>query len=243
MPSRSSVQILMQGDKGPGSVMCLSVELCGVVAYSSNRSAGYLDKNRGKAFMNPLTSVPGAIITGVVLAIVVFVVIPGGAFYEPSLARWLHILSGVMWIGLLYYFNVAQTPALAAAAADKGGPGGAGINKYVAPRALLWFRWAAVATWLTGAWYLARTGAFDDAFLLREQSRVIGIGAWLGTIMLFNVWVLIWPNQKKILGLVAATDEQKAQARKTALYASRTNFILSIPMLLCMGSASHGLPF
>jgi uncharacterized membrane protein len=189
-----------------------------------------------------MNSVPAAIITGVVLAIIVFVVIPGYGFNELSLARWLHILSGVMWIGLLYYFNVAQIPALAAAAADKGGPGGAGITKYVAPRALLWFRWAAVATWLTGAWYLGRAGQFDDAFMLREGSRVIGIGAWLGTIMLFNVWVLIWPNQKKILGIVAATDEQKAQARKTALYASRTNFILSVPMLLCMASASHGLP-
>ena len=193
--------------------------------------------------MNPLNSVPAAIITGVVLAIIVLVVIPGYAFNELSLARWLHILSGVMWIGLLYYFNVAQIPALAAAAADKGGPGGAGITKYVAPRALFWFRWAAVATWVTGAWYLGRSATFDDAFMLREGSRVIGIGAWLGTIMLFNVWVLIWPNQKKILGIVAATDEQKAQARKTALYASRTNFILSVPMLLCMGSATHGLPF
>lgn len=200
--------------------------------------------------MNPLTSVLGAIISGVVLAIIAFVVIPGGGFNELSLARWLHILSGVMWIGLLYYFNVAQTPALAAAAADKGGPGGAGITKYVAPLALKWFRWAAVATWLTGAWYLARSGNFAGAFTLGLQSDplnyyqlVIGIGAWLGTIMLFNVWVLIWPNQKKILGLVPATDDQKAKARKTALYASRANFILSIPMLLCMGSAGHGLPF
>lgn len=193
--------------------------------------------------MNPLTSVPAAIISGVVLAIIVFVVLPGSGFNELSLARWLHILSGVMWIGLLYYFNVAQIPALAAAAADKGGPGGAGITKYVVPRALLWFRWAAVATWLTGAWYLGRAGTFGDAFMLQEGARVIGIGAWLGTIMLFNVWVLIWPNQKKILGLVAATDEQKAAARKTALYASRANFILSVPMLLCMGSATHGLPF
>ena len=193
--------------------------------------------------MNPLNSIPGAVISGVVLAIIVFVVIPGYAFNELSLARWLHILSGVMWIGLLYYFNVAQTPALAAAAADKGGPGGAGITKYVAPRALLWFRWAAVATWVTGAWYLLRASTFDDAFLLGEGSRVIGIGAWLGTIMLFNVWVLIWPNQKKILGIVPATDDQKAKARKIAGTASRTNFMLSIPMLLCMGSAGHGLPF
>jgi uncharacterized membrane protein len=169
---------------------------------------------------------------------------------ELGLARWFHILSGVMWIGLLWYFNVVQIPALAAAAADKGGPGGAGISKYVAPRALLWFRWAALATWLTGAWYLLRAGNFGGAFTLGMGSDptnyyqlIIGIGAWFGTIMLFNVWVFIWPNQKKVLGLVAATDEEKAAARKTALYASRINFILSIPMLMCMASATHGLPF
>jgi uncharacterized membrane protein len=229
------------------------VELCGVVAYSSNAPVfeeNQPDKRLGERQMNPLTSVPGAIISGVILAIIAFVIVPGSGFNELSLARWIHILSGVMWIGLLYYFNVAQTPALAAAAADKGGPGGAGINKYVAPRALLWFRWAAVATWLTGAWYLGRAGNFVGALTLglggetvNYYQLVIGIGAWLGTIMLFNVWVLIWPNQKKILGLTPATDEQKAAARKTALYASRTNFILSVPMLLCMGSASHGLPF
>ncbi len=203
--------------------------------------------------MNPLTSVPGAIITGVILAILAMVVIPGGGFgqfNELSLARWFHILSGITWIGLLYYFNVVQVPALAAATADKGGPGGAGIAKYVAPRALFWFRWGAVATLATGLWYLARSANLMGAIMLGMGGEsvnlyqlVIGIGMWLGAIMFFNVWVLIWPNQKKILGLTPATDDQKAAARKTALYASRTNFILSIPMLLCMGSASHGLPF
>jgi uncharacterized membrane protein len=141
---------------------------------------------------------------------------------------------------------VAQIPALAAAGADKGGPGGAGITKYVAPRALLWFRWGAVATWLTGIWYLSRGGNLMNAITLGGGSDyyglVIGIGAWLGTIMLFNVWVLIWPNQKKVLGIVAATDEEKAAARKVATLASRTNFVLSIPMLMCMGAASHGFP-
>src|SRR5262247_3337377 len=177
--------------------------------------------------MNPLNSIPAGILAGALLAILVFVLIPGSGFNEFSLARWLHILSGIMWVGLLFYVNVAQIPGLAAAAADKGGPGGAGITKYVAPRVLLWFRWAAVATWLTGAWYLARAGTFDDAFLLKEGFRAIGIGAWLGTIMLFNVWVLIWPSQKKILGLTPATDEQKAAGRRTTLYASRTNTMLS----------------
>jgi uncharacterized membrane protein len=197
--------------------------------------------------MNPLNSVPAAIITGVVLAIVVLVIMPGYAFNELSLARWLHIMSGVMWIGLLYYFNVVQVPGLADAAADKGGPGGAGISKYIAPRALWWFRWAAVVTWITGAYYLAfgfgSTKVLHQAFMLEPGFRTIGVGAWLGTIMLFNVWVFIWPNQKKILGIVPATDEQKAKARKTALYASRTNFILSVPMLMCMGGQGHGLPF
>jgi uncharacterized membrane protein len=193
--------------------------------------------------MNPLNTVRGAITTGFVVAIALAIVISPTAFNELSLARWFHILAGITWIGLLYYFNLVQIPALAVAAADKGGPGGAGISKYVAPRALFWFRWGAVATWLTGFWYLARSGNLVAAFTLSEGSRVIGIGAWLGTIMLFNVWALIWPNQKKILGLVPASDEEKAQARKVAMLASRTNFVLSIPMLLCMGSATHGLPF
>jgi uncharacterized membrane protein len=192
---------------------------------------------------NPLDSVGTTITLGVVFAIIVMVLpaTPGGEFNHLSLGRWLHIVTGVFWIGLLYYFNVAQIPALAAANADKGGPGGAGIVKYVAPRAQLWFRWAALATWLTGAWLLgARLG---DAFLLREGSVVIGIGAWLGTIMLLNVWGIIWPNQKKVIGVVAATDEEKAKARRTATLASRVNFLLSFPMLLCMGGSAHGLPF
>jgi uncharacterized membrane protein len=193
--------------------------------------------------MNPLNSVRGAIISGVVVALLVMFLVMPTSWNELGLARWLHILSGVMWIGLLWYFNVVQIPALAVAAADKGGPGGAGISKYVAPRALFWFRWAAVATWLTGAWYLLRNGNFAAAFMLSDGSRIIGIGAWLGTIMLFNVWVLIWPNQKKVLGIVPASDEEKAQARKVATLASRTNFVLSIPMLLCMAGQSHGLPF
>jgi uncharacterized membrane protein len=200
--------------------------------------------------MNPLNTVRGAITTGFVVAVVLSLLIAPTAFHELGLARWFHILSGITWIGLLYYFNLVQIPALAEAGADKGGPGGAGISKYVAPRALFWFRWGAVATWLTGFWYLARSGNLMGAFMLGMGSDpfnyyqlIIGIGAWLGTIMLFNVWVLIWPNQKKVLGIVAASDDEKAKARKIAMLASRTNFVLSIPMLLCMGSATHGLPF
>lgn len=200
--------------------------------------------------MNPLLTVKGSITLAFVLAIVVALALSAApGFYLPQAGRWLHIVSGVMWIGLLYYFNVVQVPGLAAAAADKGGPGGAGISKYIAPTALLWFRWAAVATWVTGALYLLTgygaegAAALHKAFTLAEGYRIIGVGAWLGTIMLINVWVFIWPNQKKVLGLVTATDEEKAAARKTALLASRTNFVLSVPMLMCMGGQSHGLPF
>jgi uncharacterized membrane protein len=200
--------------------------------------------------MNPLSTVRGAITTGFVAALILSLAIDPTAFGELSLARWLHILSGVVWIGLLWYFNVVQIPALAAAAIDKGGPGSAGIVKYVAPRALTWFRWAALVTWFTGTWYLGRSGNFVGAFTLGLGSDplnyyqlIIGIGAWLGTIMLFNVWVLIWPNQQKLLGLVVASDEEKARARKVALLASRSNLVLSLPMLLCMASATHGLPF
>jgi uncharacterized membrane protein len=201
--------------------------------------------------MNPLMTVKWPLIIGFAASVLIAGVIGGFTPNMLSLARWLHIVSGVFWIGLLYYFNVVQIPALAAAGADKGGPGGAGIAKYVAPRALLWFRWAAVATFLTGCWLLSSThGRIASAFTLglldspvADPNVIMGIGAWLGTIMLFNVWVLIWPNQKKILGLVPATDEQKAKARKVATLASRTNFLLSIPMLMCMIGPSHGLPF
>jgi uncharacterized membrane protein len=152
-----------------------------------------------------------------------------------GLARWVHFLTGITWIGLLYYFNLVQMAALKDAGADGTA---AGITKHVAPRALLWFRWAAVATWLTGAALLG--AGFMDAFMLRNGYEGIGIGAWLGTIMLFNVWVLIWPNQQKILGMVPATDEVKAKARRVAMLASRTNMMLSIPMLFFMANGlSH----
>jgi uncharacterized membrane protein len=202
--------------------------------------------------MNPLNSVRGAIITAFVLAIAVSAfltqVVFGNAvgFNHVLLVRWLHIVSGVMWIGLLYYFNVVQVPGMADAAADKGGPGGAGVSKYIAPRALWWFRWAAVLTWLTGAYYIEFAyghGSLLKVLGLQVPFVPIGVGAWLGTIMLFNVWALIWPNQKKVLGLKPATDAEKTKARKVALYASRANFVLSVPMLLCMGAQVHGLPF
>ena len=157
-------------------------------------------------------------------------------FIQHGLGRWLHIGAGVMWIGLLYYFNFVNVAAAKAATADGTA---AGISKHVMPRALLFFRWAALVTWLAGALLLG--SHFLDAFLFRERAYVaIGIGAWLGTIMLVNVWGLIWPNQQKILGIKPATDEEKAKARRVAFLASRTNVALSLPMLFFM-SASGGL--
>ena len=157
----------------------------------------------------------------------------------PALARWIHFMSGVMWIGLLYYFNFVQVAALKGAAADGTA---AGITKHVAPRALFFFRWSALVTWLAGAALLGSN--FVPAFTFRPGFAGIGVGAWLGTIMLLNVWGLIWPNQKKVLGMVTATDEEKNKARRIAFLASRTNTMLSIPMLFFMvaGSAGHGLP-
>ena len=147
-----------------------------------------------------------------------------------------------MWIGLLYYFNFVSAPASAqATAAGEAGP----ISKYITPLALVYFRWAAVVTWLVGAALLGTNpygpgpnglNGFVSAFAFQGQYALIGFGAWLGTIMLFNVWVLIWPNQKKILGFVPATDPEKAKARRVAFLASRTNTMLSIPMLFFMGS-------
>ena len=200
--------------------------------------------------MNPLNSIKGTLIAGFVLAIIVaFALNMGmGSVNWLTVIRWIHILAGITWIGLLYYFNFVQTPAMAVAAADKGGPGGAGVSKYIVPRALAWFRWSAALTWLMGVAYLGYRNSLGAFALGFEKSPVdnyeltIGVGAWLGTIMLFNVWVLIWPNQKKILGIVTASDEQKAKARKIAALASRTNTMLSIPMILCMASATHGLP-
>ncbi len=200
--------------------------------------------------MNPLNSIPGTIISGFVLAIVIVLGLGTTGFNLWEIEVWFHVLAGVVWIGLLYYFNFVQVPAVGQALgeADSGGPGPAAINKYVAPRALLWFRWGAVVTWLTGAaaletLYKGEGSGFVTAFTLQDPLTVIGIGAWLGTIMLFNVWVLIWPNQKKILGIVEASADEIPGAKKVALMASRTNTLLSIPMLMCMTAHGHGLPF
>ena len=154
--------------------------------------------------------------------------------YVPAISRWIHLLAGVMWIGLLYYFNFVQVAALKSAQGDGSA---AGITKHVAPRALFFFRWSALLTWLAGASLLGEN--FGAAFMLQPAYAAIGIGAWMGTIMLFNVWVLIWPNQKKILGVVQASDAEKNKARRVALLASRANTMLSIPMLFFMAAGAH----
>ena len=200
--------------------------------------------------MNPLMSIKGTITVGFIAAIAVAFVIGSGLDgLISALTVWLHVLAGVAWIGLLYYFNFVQVPGVgkALAEANDGGPGPAAINKYIAPNALLWFRMSAAVTWLTGLSALAQVGGgmqgIINAFMMSDGMAVIGLGAWLGTIMLFNVWVLIWPNQKKILGLDGKEHSADviAGAKKVALLASRTNTLLSIPMLLCMVGFAHGL--
>ena len=205
--------------------------------------------------MNPLDKILGTIIAGLVIAIIIVISVnfqPANVGATQSLSTWLHVAAGVTWIGLLYYFNFVQAPSIGEANADTEGPGPAAITKYVAPRALLWFRWAALVTWLSGAIILYVNGdagmdgiknAFElgmRASTMQNYHLIIGLGAWMGTIMLFNVWVLIWPNQRKVLGIVEATAEEKARGARIAFLASRTNTMLSIPMLMSMVGAGHG---
>jgi uncharacterized membrane protein len=202
--------------------------------------------------MNPLKTRGGTVIAGIVLAVIIIYAMGGGKgpLNPWEFWVWAHVIFGVAWIGLLYYFNAVQVPAVATALGDEGGPGPAGINKYVAPRALFWFRWAALLTWLSGAMALeamhaAEGSGFKAAFMFEEGYRLIGMGAWLGTIMLLNVWGIIWPCQKRILGLDGKQHDAAtiAKCKVWALMASRTNTMLSIPMLLGMTAQGHGLPF
>ena len=151
------------------------------------------------------------------------------------LFRWGHFLAGITWIGLLYYFNFVQVPFLKTVSAE----GKAEAFKHLVPRALAWFRYSALATWLFGAALLGPN--LGDAFMLQGPYAVIGMGAWLGTIMLLNVWGIIWPNQKRVLGLVPASTDEKKMCARRAFLASRTNTVLSIPMLFFMAASGHGL--
>jgi len=156
------------------------------------------------------------------------------------LFRYLHVISGVLWIGLLWYFNFVQIPSMPKIP-DEQKPA---ITKVIAPAVLFWFRWAALSTIITGLIVAYLNGYIHEALALGigsggGKNTAIGIGMWLGLIMAFNVWVIIWPNQKKVLGIVEASPEEKAISAKKALIASRTNTLLSLPMLLCMVMAQN----
>ncbi len=179
------------------------------------------------------------IIAGLVVLVIIIVVVSGihggGAkagdhAWWAFIMRWLHVMSGVMWIGLLWYFNFVQTPSMPKIP-DEHKPA---IGKVIAPAALFWFRWAAVATVVTGALLAWMNGYLVQALMLTKGVHAIGIGMWLGLIMAFNVWFIIWPNQKKALGIVTVSPEEKAAAAKSAGMTSRINTMLSIPMLFCM---------
>jgi uncharacterized membrane protein len=194
-----------------------------------------------------LSSLRNTVIAGFVAAVVVIIVV--GIFVSwPSfneswwsfLFRWLHVISGVMWIGHLWYFNFTQIPNMPKIP-DEQKPA---ISKVIAPAALFWFRWGAMATIVTGLILAGMNRYIGDALALGITdggiSTPIGIGMWLGIIMWFNVWFIIWPNQKKALGMVEADADTKKKAARTAMLFSRTNTLLSIPMLYCMVAAQNG---
>ena len=188
------------------------------------------------------------IVASIVLTIVCFVLVrlltgAGFAldhFWFAFLFRWLHVASGVMWIGLLWYFNFVQIPNMPNIPDDQK----PAIGKVIAPSALWWFRWGAMATMVTGIILAGMNGYLVEALVLglsdEGASTPIGIGMWLGLIMWFNVWFVIWPNQRKALGMVEASADEKAASARTAMLFSRTNTMLSIPMLFCMVAAQNG---
>jgi uncharacterized membrane protein len=174
------------------------------------------------------------LIAGVVLAVLIAIFPDSG--YAPAAGvlngvfQWLHVFFGITWIGLLYYFNFVQIPTMPSVPAELK----PAVSRYIAPSALFYFRWGAVFTVLSGL-ILAYLYGEEKALMLNDPSnRLIGIGMWLALIMAINVWAIIWPNQKRALGLVEADDATKAKSARTAMIASRTNVLLSIPMLLAM---------
>ena len=155
-----------------------------------------------------------------------------GAFF----VRWLHVLFGVMWIGLLWYFNFVQMPSMPKIP-DEQKPA---ISKVIAPAALLWFRHAALWTVITGVTLASMNGYIMQALSFQRPVLAIGIGMWLALVMAFNVWFIIWPNQQKALGMVPVEADAKAKAARTAMLTSRVNTMLSIPMLFCMVAQQNG---
>jgi len=192
-----------------------------------------------------LTSLRNTVIAGFVLAAVLFLIYVAlqgysGYAFGAFFFRWLHVLSGVMWIGLLWYLNFVQIPNMPKSP-DEQKPA---IGKVIAPAVLWWFRWGAMATIATGLILAGLNGYLLEAVLLGltdgvPKHTMIGIGMWLGTIMWFNVWFVIWPNQQRALGLVEADADSKAKSARTAMLFSRTNTLLSVPLLFAMVSAQN----
>ncbi len=182
-----------------------------------------------------------ALAIGVVLLLAAMFGLHGDAIgldgYWPQWLRFLHVFAGILWIGLLYYFNFVQIPTMPSVPAELK----PGVTRYIAPKALFWFRWSALATVILGFLVadLQVPGYSASALTLSDGFRTIGIGMWLGLIMAANVWFVIWPNQKRALGLVEADDAAKAKSASVAMMASRTNLILSLPMLYCMVAQTH----
>jgi len=192
-----------------------------------------------------LQSLNRTIIAGVVLLIVILLIVGQATGKWVAVTsegwwvfsfRWLHVMSGVMWIGLLWYFNFVQTPAMPKIP-DEQKPA---ISKVIAPSALFWFRWAALATVVTGLLLAGINRYLVAALSLQSGTVAIGIGMWLGLLMAFNVWFIIWPNQKKALGMVQVAAEEKAAAARKAMLTSRLNTLLSIPLLYFMVAQQHG---
>lgn len=188
------------------------------------------------------TVIAGLIVT-VVLVVILGLLLAGAPLasdWWQFLFRWLHVLSGIMWIGHLYYFNFTQMLSMPKIP-DELKPA---VSKHIAPMALFWFRWGAMATIATGLILAALNGYIHHAILIGLTdggvSTPIGIGMWLGAIMWFNVWFIIWPAQQKALGLVDATPDVKKKAARTAMLFSRANTLLSIPMLYCMVAQQSG---
>src|ERR1700741_4794550 len=196
--------------------------------------------------MGALFSSLGRTITAGFVLLVVFIIIAGlgtGSWVRLSdhawwtfAFRWLHVLSGVMGIGILWYFNFVQTPSMPKIP-DEQKPA---VSKVISPAALFWFRWAAMATIILGLILASRNSYLGQALMLQKTFLAIGLGMWLGIIMWFNVWFIIWPNQKKALGMVQVTPEEKTKAARVAGMTSRINTMLSIPMLYFMVAQSHG---